>query len=153
MSFEVIKRSAGINMTFVPFRHGTRDQHPDGRRRHRVFADYPTVVGHFAERHAARPRHRLAKRNPALPDDAHIRRGRRDADDADISLYGIVAPTKTPPEALKQLAAWFGAALKAPDASRAWRSRGCSSRHVRRAVRRFHEAPDHDYARMIREWE
>ena len=34
--------------------------------------------------------------------------------EADI-FYGVVAPAKTPPETLSQLAGWFSAALKAPE--------------------------------------
>jgi len=34
--------------------------------------------------------------------------------EADI-FYGIVAPAKTPPEALAQLSGWFSSAVKAPD--------------------------------------
>ena len=34
--------------------------------------------------------------------------------EADI-FYGIVAPAKTPPDTIKELAGWFSKALKAPD--------------------------------------
>ena len=30
-------------------------------------------------------------------------------------FYGIVAPAKTPPDTIKELAGWFSKALKAPD--------------------------------------
>jgi tripartite-type tricarboxylate transporter receptor subunit TctC len=115
VSFEVIKRSAGINMTFVPF-PGTAPAINTLMGGHvtAVFADYPTVVGHLQNGTLRALVTASAKRNPALPDVPTFAEAGVTPYDADI-FYGIVAPTKTPPEALKQLAAWFGAALKAPD--------------------------------------
>ena len=115
VAFEVIKRSAGINMTFVPF-PGTAPAINTLMGGHvtAVFADYPTVVGHLRNGTLRGLVTASAKRNPALPDVPTFAEAGVTAYDADI-FYGIVAPAKTPPEALKQLSGWFGAALKAPD--------------------------------------
>ena len=79
-----------------------------------VFADYPTVVGHLQNGTLRGLVTASAKRNPALPDVPTFAETGVTPYDADI-FYGIVAPTKTPPEALKQLSDWFGAALRAPE--------------------------------------
>jgi tripartite-type tricarboxylate transporter receptor subunit TctC len=115
VAFEVIKRSAGINMTFVPF-PGTAPTINTLMGGHvtAVFADYPTVVGHLKSGTLRGLVTASAKRNPDLPDVPTFAEAGLIAYDADI-FYGIVAPAKTPPEALKQLSGWFGAALKAPE--------------------------------------
>jgi tripartite-type tricarboxylate transporter receptor subunit TctC len=115
IAFEVIKRSAGINMTFVPF-PGTAPAINTLMGGHvtAVFADYPTVVGHLKSGTLRGLVTASAKRNPDLPDVPTFAEAGLIAYDADI-FYGIVAPAKTPPEALKQLSGWFGAALKAPE--------------------------------------
>src|SRR5262245_7233470 len=115
VAFEVIKRSADINMTFVPF-PGTAPAINTLMGGHvtAVFADYPTVVGHLQNGTLRGLVTASAKRNPALPDVPTFAEAGIAAYDAEI-FYGIVAPTKTPPEALTQLSNWFGAALKAAE--------------------------------------
>ena len=78
VAFEVIKRSAGINMTFVPF-PGTAPAINTLMGGHvtAVFADYPTVVGHLQNRHAARPRHRVGQAQSGAAGRADLRGGRR----------------------------------------------------------------------------
>src|SRR6202008_4649367 len=112
VAFEVVKRSAGINMTFVPF-PGTAPAINTLMGGHvtAVFADYPTVVGHLKSGTLRGLVTASAKRNPALPDVQTFSEAGVTVYDADI-FYGIVAPQKTPPEALQQLSAWFSAALK-----------------------------------------
>ena len=112
----MIKRSAKINMTFVPF-PGTAPAINTLMGGHvtAVFADYPTVVRHILKSGTLRGLVTAsAKRNPALPDVPTFAEAGIATYDADI-FYGIVAPAKTPPEALKQLSGWFSAALKAPE--------------------------------------
>jgi tripartite-type tricarboxylate transporter receptor subunit TctC len=115
VAFEVIKRSANINMTFVPF-PGTAPAINTllGGHVTAVFADYPTVVGHLKSGTLRSLVTASAQRNPALPDVPTFAQAGIAAYDADI-FYGIVAPAKTPPETLNQLSTWFGAALKAPE--------------------------------------
>lgn len=115
VAFEVIKRAAKVNMTFVPF-PGTAPAINTlmGGHLTAVFADYPTVVGHLKSGTLRGLVTASAKRNPALPDVPTFAEAGIGAYGADI-FYGIVAPAKTPPEALKQLSGWFSAALKAPE--------------------------------------
>lgn len=115
VAFEVIKRSANINMTFVPF-PGTAPAINTllGGHVTAVFADYPTVVGHLQSGALRGLVTASAKRNPALPDVPTFAEAGVVAYDADI-FYGIVAPAKTPPETIKQLSGWFSGALKAPE--------------------------------------
>jgi tripartite-type tricarboxylate transporter receptor subunit TctC len=115
VAFEVIKRAAKINMTFVPF-PGTAPAINTLMGGHvtAVFADYPTVVGHLKSGPLRGLVTASAKRNPALPEIPTFAEAGVGAYEADI-FYGIVAPAKTPREALSQLSGWFSAALKAPE--------------------------------------
>ena len=80
-----------------------------------VWADYPTVVSQLEVGHAARAGHHLgASACRALPDVPTLIETGIVNYEADI-FYGIVAPAKTPAEAVKQLSDWFSAALKAPE--------------------------------------
>jgi tripartite-type tricarboxylate transporter receptor subunit TctC len=115
VAFEVIKRAANINMTFVPF-PGTAPAINTLMGGHvtAVFADYPTVVGHLKSGTLRGLVTASAKRNPALPEVPTFAEAGVGAYEADI-FYGIVAPAKTPRETLGQLSGWFSAALKAPE--------------------------------------
>jgi tripartite-type tricarboxylate transporter receptor subunit TctC len=115
VAFEVVRRAAKINMTFVPF-PGTAPAINTllGGHVAAVFADYPTVVGHLKTGVLRGLVTASAKRNPALPDVPTFAEAGIGAYDADI-FYGMVAPAKTPPAALKQLSGWFSAALKEPE--------------------------------------
>ena len=89
--------------------------------------------------------------NPALPDVPTFAEAGITPYDADI-FYGIVAPTKTPPEALKQLSAWFGAALKASDVQPRLAQQGLFPVGMCGApFGDFMKRLTEDYARIIRE--
>jgi len=115
VAFEVVRRSADVNITFVPF-PGTAPAINTlmGGHLTAVFADYPTVVGHLKSGTLRGLLTASAKRIPDLPDVPTFAEAAGTAYDADI-FYGIVAPKRTPPEALNQLSGWFSAALKAPE--------------------------------------
>jgi tripartite-type tricarboxylate transporter receptor subunit TctC len=114
VAFEVIKRSTGATMTFVPF-PGTAP------------AINTLMGGHVTVEAAVA------------------------AYDADI-FYGLVAPAKSPPDALAQLSDWFGRALKASEVQPRLAQQGlfpvgmCGApfgEFLRRQV--------NDYSRIIRE--
>ena len=71
--------------------------------------------------------------------------------EADI-FYGIVAPAKTPPDTIKELAGWFSKALKAPDMAPKLAQQGlfpvgaCGAEFGAYMQRQFDE-----YSRVIRE--
>jgi tripartite-type tricarboxylate transporter receptor subunit TctC len=115
VAFEVIKRATGINMTFVPF-PGTAPAINTLMGGHvtAVFADYPTVVGHLKSGTLRGLVTASAKRVPTIPDVPTFAEAGIGAYNADI-FYGIVAPAKTPPDALKQLSGWFSTALQVPE--------------------------------------
>jgi tripartite-type tricarboxylate transporter receptor subunit TctC len=115
VAFEVIKRSAGINMTFVPF-NGTAPAINTLMGGHvaAVFADYPTVVGHLKSGTLRGLVTASGKRVATLPDVPTYAEAGITPYEADI-FYGIVAPAKTPPDELARLSDWFSTALKAPD--------------------------------------
>jgi tripartite-type tricarboxylate transporter receptor subunit TctC len=152
VAFEMVKRSADINMTFVPF-PGTAPAINTLMGGHvtAVFADYPTVVGHLKSGTLRGLVTASAKRNPDLPDVPTFADAGLTAYDADI-FYGIVAPTKTPPDALKQLSGWFGTALKAPEVQPRLAQQGlfpvgmCGT-----PFGDFMKRLTEDYARIIRE--
>lgn len=152
VAFEVIKRAANINMTFVPF-PGTAPAINTllGGHVTAVFADYPTVVGHIKSGTLRGLVTASAKRNPALADVPTFAEAGVGSYDADI-FYGIVAPAKTPPDATRQLSGWFDAALKAPEVQPRLAQQGlfpvgmCGA-----AFGDFMRRQVDDYARIIRE--
>jgi tripartite-type tricarboxylate transporter receptor subunit TctC len=115
MAFEVLKRAAGIDMTFVPYA-GTAPAINAllGDHVTAVFADYPTVVAQLQSgslRGLVTASHARVEPLPDVPTFAETGVSKYEAD----IFYGIVAPAKTPPDALSHLAGWFSAALKAPE--------------------------------------
>jgi tripartite-type tricarboxylate transporter receptor subunit TctC len=111
----VMKRSAGINMTFVPF-PGTAPAINTLMGGHvaAVMADYPTVVGHLKSGTLRALVTVSGKRVAELPDVPTFAEAGLTKYEADI-FYGIVAPAKTPADMVAQLSGWFSAALKAPE--------------------------------------
>jgi len=114
-AFEIIKRAANINMTYVPY-GGTAPSINALMGGHvtSVFADYPTVVSQLK----AGTLRGLVTTSPArvdeLPGVPTLNETGLVKYEAEI-FYGIVAPAKTPPEALTQLQGWFTAAMAAPE--------------------------------------
>lgn len=115
VAFEVIKRSAGINMTFVPF-NGTAPAINTlmGGHVEAVFADYPTVVGHLKSGTLRGLVTASGKRISTLPDVPTYAEAGIAPYAADI-FYGIVAPARTPADELAKLSNWFSTALKAAE--------------------------------------
>ncbi|HVG51204.1 MAG TPA: tripartite tricarboxylate transporter substrate binding protein [Xanthobacteraceae bacterium] len=115
VSFEVVKRAAKVDMTYVPF-GGTAPSINALMGGHvtTVFADYPTVVSQLKSGTLRGLVTTSPQRSPAMPDVPTLRETGLSNYDAEI-FYGIVAPVKTPPEVLTQLSGWFSTALKAPE--------------------------------------
>jgi tripartite-type tricarboxylate transporter receptor subunit TctC len=109
--FEIVKRAAKVDMTYVPY-GGTAPSINALMGGHvtSVFADYPTVVSQLK----AGTLRGLVTTSPTRVDELPgvptlTETGLIKYEDE--IFYGIVAPVKTPPEALKQLSAWFTAAM------------------------------------------
>jgi tripartite-type tricarboxylate transporter receptor subunit TctC len=115
VAYEVLKLSAKIDMTFVPF-NGTAPAINNLMGGHvtAVMADYPTVVGHLKSGTLRGLLTASAKRVADLPDVPTFAEAGHTKHEVDI-FYGIVTPAKTAPDTLKQLQDLFSAAIKAPD--------------------------------------
>ncbi len=115
IAFEMLKRAANVNMTFVPYPGNVPAVNALlGGHVTSVFADYAAV----AELLRARKLRALAvssrTRMEQLPDvPTFIESGYEDFD-ADI-WFGVVAPANTPKDTLSQFTGWFTAALQVPE--------------------------------------
>ena len=115
IGFEILKRAAGIEMTYVPYNGNAPAINALlGGHLTSVYADYPTVV----EQLKAGALRALAvgsrRRAEALPDVPTVEESGFKDYDLDI-WYGLVAPAKTPSDALAQAADWSGSAVKTAD--------------------------------------
>jgi tripartite-type tricarboxylate transporter receptor subunit TctC len=115
IGFEILKRAAGIEMTYVPYNGNAPAINALlGGHLTSVYADYPTVV----EQLKAGALRALAvgsrKRAEALPDVPTIEESGFKDYDLDI-WYGLVAPAKTPSDTLAQAADWSASAVKTAD--------------------------------------
>jgi tripartite-type tricarboxylate transporter receptor subunit TctC len=115
IAHEVLKRAADINMTFVPYA-GTAPAVNAllGNHVTAVMAVYPTVVSQLQSGSLRGLVTASPERAELLPDVPTFTESGLRKYEANI-FYGIVAPAKTPPEAMSHLAGWFSAALKASD--------------------------------------
>jgi tripartite-type tricarboxylate transporter receptor subunit TctC len=115
VAIEVLKRAANINVTHVPY-GGTAPAINALMGNHvaAVWADYPTVVSQLNSGMLRGLVTTSRARVETLPDVPTLGETGISNYDADI-FYGVVAPAKTPPDALAQLSGWFSSAVKAPD--------------------------------------
>jgi tripartite-type tricarboxylate transporter receptor subunit TctC len=115
VAFEVIRRAANVDMTYVPFAGtGPAVNALMGGHVTAVSGDYPTVVSQLQSGTMRALVTLSPKRVEALPDVPTLAETGLSPYEADI-FYGMVAPAKTPAEALAQLTAAFRGALRAPD--------------------------------------
>jgi tripartite-type tricarboxylate transporter receptor subunit TctC len=115
IAIEVLKRAAGINVTYVPYA-GTAPSINAllGGHVTAVFADYPTVVAQLQSGTLRGLVTTSRARIEALPDVPTFADTGVTNYEADI-FYGYVAPAKTPPAMISQLSGWLSDALKAPE--------------------------------------
>jgi tripartite-type tricarboxylate transporter receptor subunit TctC len=115
IAFEMLKRAANVNITFVPYPGSAPAVSALlGDHVTAVIAGYPNVAELIRTGKlralAVVPRQRI----DALPDVPTV----TESGFKDYSVenwQGLFAPAKTPKEALTQLAGWFSAAVKAPE--------------------------------------
>jgi tripartite-type tricarboxylate transporter receptor subunit TctC len=152
IAFEVLKRAAGINMTYVPYAgSGPAINALLGGHLTAVFADYPTVVEQLKTGTLRALATTSRTRAAALPDVPTITElGLKDYEDE--IWYGLVAPAKTPQDSLAQLSGWAAAAINSPDMKPKLELQGlspvgiCGSEFGALLRKRYE-----DYARVIRE--
>jgi tripartite-type tricarboxylate transporter receptor subunit TctC len=115
IAFEMLKRAAKFDMTFVPYPGDAAAVNALlGEHVTSVFAPYPGVAEQLKAgnlRALAAASHERAK---ALPDVPTFAEAGYDDVEADI-WQGIVAPANTPKETIARLADWFTAALLVPE--------------------------------------
>ena len=150
VAYEVLKISAKIDMTFVPF-NGTAPAINNLMGGHvtAVMADYPTVTGHLKSGTLRALLTASPKRVADLPDVPTFTEAKHTKHEVDI-FYGIVTPAKTPPDQLKLLQDSFSAALKAADVQPKLAAQGLFPVGMCGApwgdfIRKMHE----EYARVI----
>jgi tripartite-type tricarboxylate transporter receptor subunit TctC len=114
MAIETLKRVANVNMTYIPF-PGTAPTVNAVLGGHVASAlvDYPGVAEQIKAGKLRALSIASRTRMEALPDVPTIAESGWKEYEAN-TWFGIVAPTKTPRGTLTQLAAWFAAALHAP---------------------------------------
>jgi tripartite-type tricarboxylate transporter receptor subunit TctC len=152
IGFEILRRAAGINMTYVPYGGNAPAINALlGGHLTSVYADYPTIV----EQLKAGTLRALAvgsrRRAEALPDVPTVEQSGFKDYDLDI-WYGLVAPAKTPRDALAQLADWSASAVKAEDMKPKLAQQGLYPVGVCGAQFAAHLRKQYDdYARVIRD--
>ena len=115
VAFEMLMRSSGVNMTFVPYPGDAPAVNALlGGHVTSVFYTYPAVAAQVnagklrALATASRARIEPLPEVPTIAESGYK--------DIEIDVwYGLFAPAKTPKERLAQIAGWFTAALQVPD--------------------------------------
>lgn len=114
IAIEMLKRSAGINVTYVPFPGGSAAAtNVIGGHVSAALTNYAEIkenIGPNVRPIAVGPRQRL-KELPDTPTFAELGHG----EVIGVSWFGLVAPSGTPPQTVEQIANAFKAALAAPE--------------------------------------
>jgi tripartite-type tricarboxylate transporter receptor subunit TctC len=115
VAIEVLKLATKIDTNYVPY-GGTAPAINAlmGGHVQAVWADYPTVVSHLKSGTLRALVTTSPKRIAAMPDVPTMNETGITKYEAEI-FYGLVAPAKTPPAALKQISDMFMAAQKTPE--------------------------------------
>jgi len=112
IGFEMFRRAANVNMTYVPFQGGGPAVNAlMGQHVTAIFSNYPTASEQIKAGRLRALAVASRTRIETLPDLPTIdEAGYKDFEEE--VWFGLVAPAKTPKEAVAQLAAWFTAALR-----------------------------------------
>jgi tripartite-type tricarboxylate transporter receptor subunit TctC len=115
IAFEMLKRAANLNMTFVPYPGGAPAVTALlGEHVTSVFTDYATLAAQLKAGKLRALATGSRTRAEALPDVPTVAEsGYKDYDLE--NWYGLFAPAKTPKETVSQLVGWFTAALQVPE--------------------------------------
>jgi tripartite-type tricarboxylate transporter receptor subunit TctC len=115
IAFEMLKRAANLNMTFVPYPGGAPAVTALlGEHVTSVFSDYPPLAEQLKAGKLRAVATGSRTRAEALPDVPTVAEsGYKDYDVE--QWFGLFAPAKTPKERVSQLAGWFTAALQVPE--------------------------------------
>jgi tripartite-type tricarboxylate transporter receptor subunit TctC len=115
IAFEMLKRAANLNMTFVPYPGGAPAVTALlGEHVTSMFTDYPTSVAQLKAGKLRALATGSRTRAEALPDVPTV--AESGYKDYDVEhWFGLSAPAKTPQERVSQLVGWFTAALQVPE--------------------------------------
>ncbi|MFL5047062.1 MAG: Bug family tripartite tricarboxylate transporter substrate binding protein [Xanthobacteraceae bacterium] len=115
VAFEVVKRAADVNMTYVPYGGSAPAINALlGGHVTSVFADYPTIVNQLKSGALRALVTTSPARTEMLPDVPTLTETGLSKYEAEI-FYGLVTPAKTPGETLAQLSGALKGALEAPE--------------------------------------
>jgi tripartite-type tricarboxylate transporter receptor subunit TctC len=152
IAIEALKHAAGVNLNYISYQGSTPAVNALlGEHVTAVMASYPNIaelVGGGKLRALATASATRIEPMPNLPTVAES--GFKDFE-SDI-WFGLVAPAKTPSEAIAQLAGWFTAALKDPEVTPKLAAQGlfpvatCGPAHAA-----FTQKQYDDYGRAIRD--
>ena len=115
IAFEMLKRAANLNMTFVPYPGGAPAVTALlGEHVTSMFTDYPTLAEQLKVGKLRALATGSRTRAEALPDVPTV--AESGYKDYDVEhWFGLFAPAKTPKERVSQLVGWFTAALRVPE--------------------------------------
>jgi len=115
IAFEMLKRVANLNMTFVPYPGAAPAVTALlGEHVTSVFTDYATLAEQLKSGKLRALATGSRTRAEALPDVPTVAEsGYKDYDAK--QWFGLLAPAKTPKETVSQLVGWFTAALQVPE--------------------------------------
>jgi len=114
VAIEVLRLATKIDINYVPYGGtGPSINALMGGHVQAVWADYPTVISQLKGGTLRGLVTTSPKRVADLPDVPTLTETGIAKYQAEI-YYGVVAPAKTPPAAINQLADWFSAAMKVP---------------------------------------
>jgi tripartite-type tricarboxylate transporter receptor subunit TctC len=115
IAFEMLKREANVDMTFVPYPgvspavNALLGEHVTS-----VFGNYSDVTAHLKAGELRGLAVATRTRIESLPDVPTV--AESGYKDYEVEVwYGLFAPAKTPKETISQIAGWFTAALQVPE--------------------------------------
>jgi tripartite-type tricarboxylate transporter receptor subunit TctC len=115
IAFEMLKRAANIDMTFVPYAASLPAVNALlGAHVNAVIGDYGAIAEHLRSGKLRALATASAKRAEPLPDVPAVAESGFTGYDADF-WYGVVAPAKTPKGAVSELARWFAVEMQVPE--------------------------------------
>lgn len=115
VGFEMLKRVAEVNLTYVPYAGGAPAINALlGGHVTSVFAEYAPLASHLKAGMLRAIATSARKRIEPLPDLPTV--AESGYPDYEVDLWwGLFAPARTPKQTLSQLARWFSDALQAPE--------------------------------------
>ena len=115
IAIEALKHAAGVNVNFIPYQGSTPAVNALlGEHVTAVMASYPNVAELITTGKLRALATASAARIEPMPNVPTVAESGFKDFEADI-WFGLVAPAKTPGEAISQLGTWFTAALKDPE--------------------------------------